>query len=158
MQTTAAVQVTTIYAGKLFEKITIGSADEYRHYIYANGSAVAVMSRASGGGATTRYLLRDHLGSVAKVADGTGAAVVSESFTPFGERRNPATWSGVPVNGEMAASANVTQQGYTGHDVLGSFGLNHMNGRVQDAVTGRFLSADPYITEPKGILATTWMR
>jgi hypothetical protein len=27
-------------------------------------------------------------------------------------------------------------------------GLNHMNGRVQDAITGRFLSADPYIPEP----------
>jgi hypothetical protein len=26
--------------------------------------------------------------------------------------------------------------------------LNHMNGRVQDAVTGRFLSADPHIPDP----------
>ena len=27
-------------------------------------------------------------------------------------------------------------------------GLNHMNGRVQDAVTGRFLSPDPYVPDP----------
>jgi hypothetical protein len=27
-------------------------------------------------------------------------------------------------------------------------GLNHMNGRVEDAVTGRFLSADPFIPDP----------
>jgi hypothetical protein len=26
--------------------------------------------------------------------------------------------------------------------------LNHMNGRVQDAITGRFLSPDPHITQP----------
>lgn len=40
--------------------------------------------------------------------------------------------------------------GYTGHEAIGgvSMGLNHMNGRVQDAITGRFLSADPYIFQP----------
>jgi tRNA(Leu) C34 or U34 (ribose-2'-O)-methylase TrmL len=29
-------------------------------------------------------------------------------------------------------------------------GLNHMNGRVQDAITGRFLSPDPTIPDPTG--------
>ena len=148
VQTTAAVQVTTVYAGKLFEKVTIGSADEYRYYIYANGNAVSVMSRASGGGVSTRYLLSDVQGSTSKITDSSGATVVSESFSPFGERRNPATWSGQPVNGELTTGSQITQLGYTGQDALGSFGLNHMNGRVQDAVTGRFLSADPYVTEP----------
>jgi RHS repeat-associated protein len=42
----------------------------------------------------------------------------------------------------------ISRQGYTYQTVLGSIGLNHMNGRVQDAMTGRFISADPYITEP----------
>jgi RHS repeat-associated protein len=32
--------------------------------------------------------------------------------------------------------------------MLGFGGLIHMNGRVQDSVTGRFLSPDPYVTEP----------
>jgi RHS repeat-associated protein len=32
--------------------------------------------------------------------------------------------------------------------MLGNMGLVHMNGRVEDAVTGRFLSADPYVSEP----------
>ena len=31
---------------------------------------------------------------------------------------------------------------------LGSMGLNDFNGRIQDAVTGRFLSADPYVPDP----------
>ena len=27
-------------------------------------------------------------------------------------------------------------------------GLNHMNGRVEDAILGRFLSPDPHVTDP----------
>lgn len=33
--------------------------------------------------------------------------------------------------------------GYTLQDALGQMGLNDMVGHVQDAITGRFLSADP---------------
>jgi hypothetical protein len=36
----------------------------------------------------------------------------------------------------------VTREGYTFQTVLGSMGLNHMNGRIEDSVTGRFLSPD----------------
>jgi len=36
----------------------------------------------------------------------------------------------------------VTRQGYTFQTVLGTMGLNHMNGRIEDSVTGRFLSPD----------------
>jgi RHS repeat-associated protein len=42
----------------------------------------------------------------------------------------------------------VTREGYTFQTVLGSMGLNHMTGRVQDAITGRFLSPDPTIPNP----------
>src|SRR5262249_15454825 len=38
--------------------------------------------------------------------------------------------------------------GYTWQTVLGTMGLNDMNGRIEDAVTGRFLSADPTISNP----------
>jgi len=42
----------------------------------------------------------------------------------------------------------VTRAGYTFQTVLGSMGLNHMNGRIEDSVTGRFLSPDPRGTMP----------
>lgn len=42
----------------------------------------------------------------------------------------------------------ITRQGFTGQTMLGQMGLNHMNGRVEDAVSGTFLSADPYTTDP----------
>ena len=32
--------------------------------------------------------------------------------------------------------------------MLGDMGLIHMNGRVQDPITGRFLSPDPNIPDP----------
>lgn len=63
-------------------------------------------------------------------------------------RRNPTTWSGAPSSSDLSAIAGVTRQGYTFQDVLGQMGLNDMVGRVQDAVTGRFLSADPNIPDP----------
>jgi len=42
----------------------------------------------------------------------------------------------------------VTRHGYTWQTALGNMGLNDMNGRVEDAIAGRFLSADPTIQNP----------
>jgi RHS repeat-associated protein len=50
----------------------------------------------------------------------------------------------------------VTREGYTFQTALGSMGLNHMNGRIEDAIVGRFLSADPYPSEPD--LTQGWNR
>jgi RHS repeat-associated protein len=140
--TKGAATETTIYVGQLLEKVTAG-ADDYRYYISANGHTVAIMSRTSTGVNATRYMLRDYQGSVTKIADSSGGNVASESFTAYGARRNPATWSGSPTNGDQTTIASISRHGYTDHEALGSMGLNHMNGRVQDAITGRFLSPDP---------------
>jgi RHS repeat-associated protein len=71
---------------------------------------------------------------------------VNESFTPYGNRRNPATWSGAANNPDLTTAASITEQGYTFQTQLGLWmGMNHMNGRVEDAIIGRFMSADPYI-------------
>jgi RHS repeat-associated protein len=42
----------------------------------------------------------------------------------------------------------ITREGFTGQTVLGDMGLNHMNGRIEDAAAGVFLSADSYVTQP----------
>eukprot|EP01028_Stygiella_incarcerata_P008143 TRINITY_DN3477_c0_g2_i3.p1 TRINITY_DN3477_c0_g2~~TRINITY_DN3477_c0_g2_i3.p1 ORF type:complete len:413 (+),score=-19.60 TRINITY_DN3477_c0_g2_i3:103-1341(+) len=47
-----------------------------------------------------------------------------------------------------ASKAVVTKRGFTGHEHITEFNLIHMNGRVYDPVTGRFLSADPTIQAP----------
>jgi RHS repeat-associated protein len=140
---------TTDYIGGLMDVVISGSSVDYRHYIYAGTEPVAVYSRKSSGVNAFSYFLADHQSSVAKIVNAsTNAVAVSESFTPFGTRRNPSTWSGAASTPDLTASAGISRQGYTFQTQLGLWaGLNHMNGRVQDAITGRFLSADPSVPD-----------
>ncbi len=119
-----------------------------RDYIYAGSEPVAIYSLASGGN-TLNYLLTDQQRSISAIVNSSGQTVVNESFTAFGDRRNPSTWSGPASGSDLAASEAITRQGYTFQTLLGEdLGFNHMNGRVQDAIIGRFLSADPKIPDP----------
>ena len=85
---------------------------------------------------------------MSSILNADGSTLVNENFAAYGLRRNPTTWSGPASGDDLSVSAGVTRQGYTWQTALGNMGLNHMNGRVQDAITGVFLSADPYISEP----------
>jgi RHS repeat-associated protein len=146
MYTGNSSQETTNYVGKLLEVVASGSVTDYRHYINVAGEQIAVYSRKSSGTNTFSYLLSDHQASVASITNSSGAQVVGESFDAFGSRRNPSTWSGAPSNSDLTTIAGVTREGYTFQTALGLWmGMNHMNGRVEDSITGRFLSADPHI-------------
>ena len=85
---------------------------------------------------------------MSSILNADGSTLVNESYTAYGLRRNPTTWNGSASSVDLSVSAGVTRQGYTWQTALGNMGLNHMNGRVQDAITGVFLSPDPYISEP----------
>jgi RHS repeat-associated protein len=122
---------------------------------------VAIYSRNSAGTNTVNYVLEDHQGSIASIitnsTPGPVADYVSESFTAYGNRRSGETWSGAPSSGDETLINGVSRQGYTWQTALGaSMGLNHMNGRVQDAITGRFLSPDPNIPNPRN--TQSWNR
>ncbi len=56
----------------------------------------------------------------------------------------------------MSFDTSLTSRGYTGHEMIDSVGLVHMNGRVYDAELGRFLSADPFVQFPDNI--QSWNR
>jgi RHS repeat-associated protein len=140
---------TTYYVGGLIDLVFVNSTTDYRQYIYAGGKPVAVYSRTAAGANTMRYMLEDHEGSASVIASNSGAANINESFSAFGQRRNPSTWSGAPSTGDLNTIAGLIRQGYTFQTALGqSMGLNHMNGRVEDAILGRFLSPDPHIPDP----------
>jgi RHS repeat-associated protein len=140
---------TTYYVGGLMDVVFVSSTTNYRHYIYAGREPVAVYSRTAAGVNTMSYMLEDHQGSVSTIASKSGAVDVNESFSAFGTRRNPTTWSGAPIAGDLNTIAGLSRQGYTFQTWLGqSMGLSHMNGRVQDALLGRFLSPDPLISDP----------
>jgi RHS repeat-associated protein len=140
---------TTYYIGGLMDVVFVSSTTNYRHYIYAGSEPIAVYSRTAAGVNTMSYMLEDHQGGVSTIASNSGAADVNESFSAFGTRRDPSTWSGAPSTRDLNTIASLSRQGYTFQTWLGqSMGLNHMNGRVQDAILGRFLSPDPHIPDP----------
>ena len=133
---------TTYHVGKLLEKVINGSTD-YRHYIYAGNELVAIYSR-KGSTNTLRYVLEDHQASYASILSDTAALDVRESFAAYGARRDGNTWVGAPSNTDETTINGISRRGYIGETVLGvTMGLTDLNGRVQDAITGRFLSPDP---------------
>jgi RHS repeat-associated protein len=150
-QQNAGGNETTYHAGKLFEHVTFGgNSSNYRHYIFAGSELVAIYSRTFLGVNTLNYVQSDHQGSIASITTSSPATdYVNESFTAFGNRRNGQTWSGAPLTGDETAINGKSRWGYTGQTAIGiTTGLVHMNGRVEDAVTGRFLSPDPHVFEP----------
>jgi len=139
---------TTYYIGGLVDLVFIGGVANYRHYVNAGGEPVAVYNRTAAGN-TMSYMLEDHQGGVSAIASNSGTADVNESFSAFGNRRDSGTWSGPPSTPDLNKIAGLTRQGYTFQTSLGqSMGLNHMNGRVEDAILGRFLSPDPHVPDP----------
>ena len=126
------------------EQFSDGSS-KATHYILANGVAVATHETTSTSTVpSTRYLHRDHLGSLSAISDGRGNFVERVSFDPWGKRRDAGTW---------AAAANVNSSmdhGFTGHEHLAPFHLIHMGGRVYDPIIGRFTSPDPFVQQAEG--------
>ncbi len=139
---------TTYFIGEGMEKVVTAGVNDFRHFIKAAGQTVAIVSRTTTGVNTLHYLREDRQGSIAGIINSDGTSDVKESFSAFGLRRNCCTASGPPTAGMLSRINSVTRHGYTEQTALGSMGLNDMNGRVEDAVTGRFLSADPIIQNP----------
>ena len=140
-------EITTItYLGGLYEKEEArygvwSTPDKLKHYIRAGGT-VAIYTQFDGLPAKnkTRYLHKDHLGSIDLITDEQGDVVERRSHDAHGKLRQ-ADWQA--ATGTIAMIE--TPRGFTGHEHLDSVGLIHMNGRVYDPEIGRFLSADPFV-------------
>ena len=87
------------------------------------------------------YLHGDHLGSSSVVTNASGTVAESYSFDPWAAPRNAATW----VSDLSEWPSYQGDRGFTGHEMLASLELVHMNARIYDPALGRFLSADPII-------------
>lgn len=116
---------------------------------------IAILSYKQSGNVVTRqaerYLHTDHLGSTIAITGDDDAgmglkATVKEarSYDAFGLARNPDWKDGGYAGIEPALSV----QGYTGHNDDAELGLIDMKGRIYDPLLGRFLSADPLISNP----------
>lgn len=96
------------------------------------------------GASTAQYWMhRDRLGSVVAVTDISGNQSVHSAFDTWGLRRN--------LDGSATSSPIVEaldNKGFTGQEQLDQIELVHLNGRVYDPAIGRFISADPFVTDP----------
>lgn len=110
--------------------------------------AGVMLQTVVGATATNYYLFHDQLGSLVRIANAAGAVVSSMDFLAFGGRRNTDTQA---ANG---TPPSLTPRGFTGHEMLDSVGLIHMNGRIYDQYLGRFLQPDPVIQAPEN--AQSW--
>ena len=137
-----------LYLGKLYEQDSSETVVEGKHHVFANGKAVAIVSKDSNDQESTRYLHRDHLDSVESISDENGNLLNNLSFDAWGQRRSE-NWGQLTQEEALALVEQLdTQRGFTGHEHLDEVNLIHMNGRIYDPRIGRFLSADPLIQAP----------
>jgi RHS repeat-associated protein len=128
---------TTWYLGSYEEITRTDGVTERRHWIQTPDGTAGIYTSRSDGTTAPRYWLTDHLGSVVGEVDQAGVLKQSASFGAWGDRTQV-----------VQADPRAEDRGYTGHEHLTEVNLVHMNGRVYDPVTGRFLAADPLIQDP----------
>ncbi|GHC11877.1 RHS repeat-associated core domain-containing protein [Cerasicoccus arenae] len=138
----------TIYSGaveQIEEKVS-GNWQTVRTRVHVStptGSGVIVVEADT----TNKdlWMHTDHLGSICEITDDTGSIVESFSYDAWGNRRDSSDWGWVDP---ATFDPTNTERGFTGHEMLDEVGLVHMNGRIYDALLGRFLSADPILQFP----------
>lgn len=139
---------TTYHLGRLMSIVNSSNGLLYRNYIFAGNMPVAV-DTITNSGESLDYFQLGAQQSISAISNSSGQSLVSESYSAYGGRRNSSTWSGPAGSADLSTSTGITQHGYTFQEALGlQMNLNDMVGRVQDATTGRFLSADPFVSEP----------
>jgi len=152
------LQRTTVYlnpgagAGLYYEDESGLTGTKKKHYLSAGGATFGMIvctatPCTSTSNTVTQYWHKDHLGSVSVVTDVGGAVVERLAYEPFGKRRISNGLS--DANGTLVAVN--TDRGYTEHEHMEEVGLINMNGRVYDPGLGRFLSADPHVTNPRNL-------
>lgn len=132
---------TKIYLGGITE-IEVFSSGLTRTTNFIGGAAMQVTDTQGGSSTTTtKYYLKDHLGSNTGYTGDNGVLLEELSFDAWGKRRN-ADWTA--TNNPIGTSH---ERGFTNHEHYDLFAMIDMNGRVYDPVLGRFLQPDPYIQD-----------
>ena len=98
------------------------------------------------GNAYTDYLHYDHLGSVDAITDDSANVIQTMSFDAYGIRRDPSNWDYDLSQNQISTLKDYTDRGYTGQEELDNVALVDLNGRVYDPSSGRFINADPLVS------------
>ncbi|WP_315774135.1 MULTISPECIES: RHS repeat-associated core domain-containing protein [unclassified Bradyrhizobium] len=125
---------------------------KWTDYLSVGGTSVGIrVTQASMATPSTRYLHKDHLGSVAVITNENGVVQERLSYDAWGKRRL--------ANGADDTAGSISSQttrGFTGEEQLSVAGLVHLNGRVYDPILARMTSADP--TVPYATSSQGWNR
>jgi RHS repeat-associated protein len=127
--------------GTMEEHVVLAGTTTWRDYIQGDGHIVA--EKFSGATVATRYMVSDHLGSVAVLTDETGAVAERDAYDAWGKRRK---LDG--TDDTACALVSQTTRGFTGHEHIDDLCLIDANARLYDPTLGRFLSPDDTIPEP----------
>ncbi|MBB3840724.1 RHS repeat-associated protein [Runella defluvii] len=132
---------TKLYIGGITEIETFSNGKtKTTHFIGGIGMQV-VETQGATTTTTLKYYLKDHLGSNTGFTGAGGVLLEEMSFDAWGQRRN-ADWT------PLTASYNGShERGFTNHEHYDLFAMIDMNGRVYDAVLGRFLQPDPFVQD-----------
>lgn len=123
-----------IYLGNYEKIIKNNVSTEY--YFLENDVIVTRKTGTSGSSSIKVYqAVTDNLGSILAV---------------YGENNNLVFKAKYDVWGKQTVDKNDINlyYGYTGHEMLPSFDLINMEGRLYDPIIGRFLSCDNYVQQP----------
>ncbi|MHB8727650.1 MAG: RHS repeat domain-containing protein [Sulfuricaulis sp.] len=133
---------TTVYIGKLYERISSGTSVTQKNYLFAGNIAVGVYTVNSDGTSNMRYFHTDHLGSIDTITDESGNVVQHLSYDAHGKRRNP-NWTDATTT-----IISLTTRGFTRHEMDDEIGLINMNAREYDPILGRFITPDTIVQTP----------
>jgi RHS repeat-associated protein len=141
VEQTAADEIKTIYATPAYEKVTHpGGLVEHKYYIMTPFGRSAVRVLRSDQTVELRYLHQDALGSVTLVTDEYGRVENRFAYDPWGKRLKT-------EDNRVQSTGGAMTRGFTDHEHLEDFELIHMNARVYDPASGRFLSADRVVQD-----------
>jgi RHS repeat-associated protein len=129
--------------GGMSEKVVAGANTTWNDYIVADGQIVAVRVNANSA-ISWNYVVGDHLASPTTVTTcGSSCTTEHDSYDAWGKRRSPNA-----SDDPSCTLASVLTRGFTQHEMLDSFCLVNMNGRVYDPGLGLFISADSVVPNP----------
>jgi RHS repeat-associated protein len=142
-----ATGTTTITLGGLFEErlSSGGYPTEYVMYVPGTDGVTTQLSNPPWWSAAISCLHTDKLGNVVAITSST-ASPEYFYYDPFGGRADvmgQATSVGIPD----------VQIGFTGQEMDDDLGLINMRGRIYDPVQRRFLSMDPFNSDPLNALS-----